>query len=429
MSYQRKFIHYGPSPTTYIQELDSRSTGMWFELLRHGGCGQAEIRLQDVFALRNEITIGDWIAAEYTSNAVNYATGGIGDRWYLGRVESINSTSPAGATLQLYGMSTQLNEVFPGGFGGSNDDKPHVYARSDWFVHDPDYDLNTYTSVSSPEALVNSLYTHYISPATDITSWAVEAADPGVNLDSFVFRGEESVQSILRSAAIMNRGASWGVDELGRLFFIQKRSDILSTFQEGQSCTNLARTRDRSLMYNRLLLTGGYIYGLNILTDGTQEQWTGFYRFRATYHVAASVASHGERRIRIFAPWVRRNADGDAFAREFFRLYAQPTDRYTFTTTGQATLPRPWLGQIALNDINGEELVTQHFDQVRVQFDHVPTFTLTLGPEEVQYPDGPEQPDRRFEIQGANFYGDGEARPNISVQGLGTYTGVAGAPL
>jgi hypothetical protein len=116
------------------------------------------------------------------------------------------------------------------------------------------------------------------------------------------------------------------------------------------------------------------------------------------------------------------------FAREFFRTYSQPTEQFTFTTKGEGILPRPWLGQIRLKDINGSVLTVRHFDSIKVEFDHNPKFTVTLGPQTPTYPDGPDQPDRRYEVQPVLNLGDGENRPNISITSLGSFSGVSGAP-
>lgn len=395
--YERKILHYGPGPTTFIQDVSDRATGAWFELLRQGGCGQGELKLQDIFDLRDEIHLGDWIAFEYRRSGATYAAGGIGDRWYLGRIETIQSDSPAGASLQLFGMAAQLAEVFPGGYGGENDNVPHLYARSDIFPKDPDRALHTWDHISQPAQLVQSIFARYIATATDIiTTSVIEEATPRTGLSSFTFRGEESVQSILRSLAQSCKGASWGVDELGQLYFRQKIGTVQETFQEGLDLVRLEQSRDKSLMFNRLCLTGGYVYGLDI-QSGIPELWGGFYRYRANFHLASSVALYGERRARIQLPWIRSSSDANQFAREFFRDYGHPTDRYQVTTDSRTTLIKPWLGQVSLKDQSGTLIATKIFDRIKVVFNHAPFFEIDIGPEDPRLLGVDESLDERYE--------------------------------
>src|SRR5262245_22861168 len=103
----RRILHYAPGPAELVGEIADRAVaGAWFELHRQGGCGAGELRLKDEFPDRNAVVPGHWIAFEFAED----------DRWYLGRVESRQASSPAGVTLRLEGMGVELNEAFPGGF-------------------------------------------------------------------------------------------------------------------------------------------------------------------------------------------------------------------------------------------------------------------------------------------------------------------------
>jgi len=399
MAYERRIIHYANDATTVVQTLSaagsdsSRVTKAWFELLRQGGCGAGEIELRDSFELRDDIEPGDFIAFEYST----------GVRWYFARVEEVTEESPSITRVSLYGLFAELNEVFPGGFGG-NDQDPHRYAYSDYFLNDPDWSVQSWNQVSQPEEIVNLLYSQYIQPNTHVTLGTVESPSPPVGVQSILFRGEESAAAILRYLALTMKGASFGVDENGALFCTQKSGDIIATFQEGTDKERLSRRRDRSLMYNRMLLTGDYVYG----AAGP----AGFYRFNATFKYPSSISVHGERRIRIHLPWIRRNDDAVLFAEEFFRIYGNPTTRYDVQTSGQTSLLKPWLGRVRLLDRNGDEMIVSAWDRLKVTFDHVPIFELTVGPEDVEFPEPPES--SRWEVAPPDP-GDGQNPPPESI--------------
>jgi hypothetical protein len=418
MSFDRVFKRYQAlSPTTLIDTITSDAVvGASFTLLRNGGCAQGKLVLKDSWALKTRININDWISFEYSS----------GTRVYFGRVESITNDDPAGTTLNLYGMSSQLSEVFPGGFSGQNDNLPHLLANNkNLFQHDPDWHAQTYDSIHYVEDFISKIWTRYIQPSTQIASMTLENTSPRLEIESLLFRGEESALSIIKSVAIYCYGASWGVDANRRLFYGAKRSDILATYRTNVNCTNVQRQVDKSYLYNRILLTGGYIYGINIESGGA-NLWTGFYRYRSNFHVASSITAYGERRLRIYVPFIRRNEDARNFAREFFRMYAQPTTRYTFSVSGLSSVINPWDGRITLQDDDGTTLVTSHFDQIDYDFDHELTATVTLGPQEPQYPDGSDLPPQNYEIQPYNNYGDGQLFGTAGISSLPDLTGIPG---
>ena len=384
----RRILHLSPGPTDFVALLNDRAVaGAWFELHRQGGCGAGELRLKDNFASRFNIAPGDWIAFERTES----------DRWYLGRVENVTASSPAGVTLRLEGMGVQLNEVFPGGFQADSDAAPpHRYANTDLFFNDPDYLLETLDSVDAPHDVVTLLCNQYVAPRTNISinPTLIEAADPPGNLTSLKFRGEESVRAALKDLAVRAGNASWGVDQTGAFYFLRPRPTPLVTWREGRDLLSLEMTRDRDLLFNRVLLTGDYVYDAPVNSDVATR---GFYRWRGNYIQPASRNAYGERRIRLWIPWIRTATDSQAFVSNFFNTYAQPLARYS-VEVASTTLPRPWLGAVRLEDRNGNTLITTQVETIRIQFDHTPRFRLELGPQDprILWPEPPH--DERWEI-------------------------------
>jgi hypothetical protein len=388
MAYRRRVLRYGPSPEQWQGALEDRViAGCVFELHRWGGCGRGQLTLADGFAARGMLSVGEWIACEYDD----------GERWYLGRIEERRAESPAGVQLRLEGMSIQLNEVFPGGFGSDADGvPPHRYARTDRFAADPDHAEETADDVARPEELVRLLLSQYVVPATDIQveEGLIEETPIATPLVSAKFNGEESVRSILKDLALRLRNASWGVDELGRFFLLQPRTTDLVTFQEGVDLIELREETTREALYNRVLLTGGYVYG----TPAIDGAVTAAVRWRGTYHQPASVQAHGERRLRLWVPWLRTAEDSRQFVREFFRVYAQPALRYRLEGITEGVCPRPWLGRVRVLDRGGNVLIEGQPETVRVRFDNVPRFTIEVGPEDprTHWPEPPH--DERYPI-------------------------------
>ncbi len=364
----RRILHYTGSPTNCTGELSDRAIlGAWFELQCQGGCGAGEVRLHDRFEDRKTIAVGDWLAFEY----------GSGNRWYLGRVTSREATSPAVVAFRLEGMAAQLNNVFPGGFGVSaNGIAPHRFAQADLFSLDPDHSAETIDSVSGPADIVRVLIQDYVAPNTDILYDANRIDEPtnAATVTSLKIRGAESVTSLLHDLAVRARGAVWGVDETGTFFFEPASTIPTAVWREARDVTKLEETSDRRYLFNRMVLLGDRIYSAN--SDGTQSS----YRWQAHYIQPQSQSSYGERTIRVSVPWIRTASDSRAFAREFFRLYADPVPRYFLETGSQAALFRPWLGTVRVENRDGEELITAAAETVRVQFDHSPRFRLEIGP-------------------------------------------------
>jgi len=372
MSYSRRIVHYSPGPTDLQAVISDRAiAGCWFELHRQGGCGAGELRLRDEFPNRSQIDVGDWIALEFES----------GNRWYLGRVKNRRADSPAGVTLRLEGMAAELAEAFPGGFGRNIADgvPPHRYAQTDLFPDDPDYADETVDAVSEPHEVIELLMQQYVVPATNVTfdPTRIESPLQPAELTSLKVRGEVSVRDVIKDLSVRARDASWGVDEDGKFFFLRQRSTLLATYREGVNLVSLDETRDRDLLFNRVVLTGGLVYDPALGSDVVGRT---FYRWRGNYIQPASRSQYGERRIRMWVPWIRTRSDAREFVREFFRIYAEPTTRYLVEVGNQSTLPRPWEGRIRIEARDGSELTTAQVETVRVQFDHAPRLRMQIGP-------------------------------------------------
>lgn len=389
MSYQRRILHYSSNLTTLIGEISVDAlAGCWFELHRKGGCGAGELTLRSEFPVQNSIDIGDWIAFEYSSN----------DRWYLGRIEEREAELPAGVVYQLQGMSVQLGEVFPGGFDRSLADEipPHRYAMTDLFPHDPDYSDETVDTVSLAPDVAWSMLQQYAAGKTNIGLDINNIdADPNATIVSMKFRGEESLRSIMKDLALRSGNASWGVDADGNFFFLQEPLAAQKTFQVGTDILSLQESQNLDLIYNRVLLTGDYVYNELVNTDVPER---GFYRWRGIYVQPQSREQYGERRIRLWIPWIRSNSDATQFVTEFFKIYSTPTTRYRIEVEATNGLVIPWGGPVTLKNKEGIDLITASVETVRVQFDETPIMELEIGHEAPQesWPE-PEQ-DERFEI-------------------------------
>lgn len=388
MPYTRRIVHLSADMETEIGDLTARAVrGCWFELHRLGGCGAGELVLKDSFAVRRDVRVGEWIAFEYEP----------GNRWYLGRVQSRIAHSPARVQLRLEGMSAELGEIYPGGFGPLVADglKPHRYSRTDLYYGDPDYLLETMDSVAHPGELVRYLMEDYVVPRSNIlySPDLVEEASPPALVMSVKFRGEESIRSILKDQALRSKNAVWGVGPDRTFFFQQQRSTVLATFRIGREILQLEESADLDNLANRVLLTGDYVY--DQVSDDVR-----FYRWRGHYLQPESRTKYGDKRMRMWVPWIRNQADARDFMREFFRVYAEPTPRYVVDVVGGPDLPFPWLGQIRLETSTGAELATTQCESLRVEFDAAPRWRLLLGPGDPreQWPE-PVQ-DERWEVAG-----------------------------
>jgi len=393
MAFQRRILHHGANPSAVPQLISLTALrSCWFELHRQGGCGAGELVLSDEFEFRGQIELGDWISLEVES----------GERWYLGRVEERTAEVPARVRLRLEGMAAELNQVFPGGFGSLADGKkPHRYAATDQFPHDPDRAEETADFVASAEDIVRLLLTQYVTAAGHI-QYVPDQIEPPLQsspVTSLKVRGEESVWSLMKDLALRAQSASWGVDANGQFYFLQPRSTLLATYQEQRDLTVLTETRDVEYLFNRLLLTGDYVYDQELASEDVARK---VYRWRGNFYEPVSRGQYGDRRLKVWLPWIRTQSDSLAFAREFFRAYAQPGNRYFIETTAQTFLPRPWLGEVRLQTRAGVELARTRVETIRVLFDHAPRFRMELGPEDPRnlWPEPPQ--DERWELPSRN---------------------------
>ena len=388
MAYLRRVVLLAPGARTIKADLTARAgEGCWFELHRRGGCGAGELVLNDGFAGRATVEVGDWVAYEPDD----------GVRWYLGRIEERRASSPVVARFRLEGMSAQLSEVFPGGFGREVADgvPPHLMARTDeWFAGDPDQSDETFDRVSGVNDVVTLLMQEYVAPRTDIAyePTRVEPVDGAVW--SLKFRGEETAQSILKELALRARDASYGVDETGTFFFHAKQTGTALTLREGANVLSLSGVTDWELLVNRVLLTGDFVYEEESIAAPGRR----FARWRGHYIQPASREEYGDRRLKMWVPWIRRREDAVTFLREFFRIYAQPAEKFLVEAPVTGELVRPWAGRVRIETRDGDELITAVVNTVRVDFDRVPVMRMELGPEDPRelWPESAQ--DERYEI-------------------------------
>lgn len=401
MAYTRRILHHSPGPADLVGLIDDCRVpaGVWFELNRQGGCGDGELTLLEPESSGDEVHVGDWISFEYD----------VDDRWYLGRVQNRRSIGRGAERLTLAGMGRQLDDVFPGGFGSGVADgvPPHRYAATDLFSFDPDYSGETVDSVDDPADVVRLIVQQYVEPNSNVVYDSNLVDDPanGAAVASLKLRGEESAAAVLRDLALRSGGFSWGVNAAGKFFFLQPQSTLLATFQEGVDVVSLTETVRRDLVFNRLLLTGGYIYGDPSSFAASPPL---LFRWRGHYLQPASRAAHGDRKFAASLPWIRTQDDSREFAREFLRTYAEPSPAYRIEVANQSALPLPWDGELRLKNAAGETLFTGRFERVRVQFDHSPRLQLELGPGDPRelWPEPPHDEDHP--IGGPNAGAGGE---------------------
>jgi hypothetical protein len=145
---------------------------------------------------------------------------------------------------------------------------------------------------------------------------------------------------------------------------------------------------------NRVLLTGDYVYFAEVSSGGSER---GFYRWRGNYVQPASRSQYGERRLKVWVPWIRTAEDSRQFIREMFRVYSQPVSKYLIHVQATGGLPLPWEGRVRIESKEGEILAEGTPETIRIDFDRVPILSLTLGPEDPQthWPEPPH--DERWE--------------------------------
>jgi len=395
---------YDVDGTTLVRTLFSIAGGQRevidasFQWLRLGGCGQGSISLDTAFDAEI-LQTGQWIKMSYKS----------GQPWYFGRVESWNAEAPVGVTVQLYGPLSVLAEIQVGGQGDWDTRLPHTYAKGDYFPNDPDHSMQSFDAVQDYSTLIQKIHAQYIAPykAGLFPLGSFSAPTTEIDFTSMTFRGEESLAQILRSVSDMCYGASYGIDADRNFFFIPRNETKQASYIEDEDLQSISRSEDRSLMFNRMILVGGYVYG--------EESKAGFFRWVSTHFDESSMNDYGAKQLRIYLPWVRTPSEASNYAVGFFEKYAGPTQRYTVTTVAQGGKLLPWMGFVELLSRSGyswagETSVLDVVEQVDVSFNEMPTFSFTTGPEELQYPQEPEA--QRWEMPDEN--GGGGDLNNIS---------------
>jgi hypothetical protein len=370
---------------------NSKVTHAEFELLRSGGCGGGSITFSDSLTARS-VEVGQFVRMKYDAST----------NWYIGRVEEVGYKSSSGATARLFGLYGMLSDVVVGGlyFGGA-DRLPHIYARSDWFINDPDHSLQSFDTCSRYDDFVTKLYVQYVQPDLPFITLGPVIQPTTSGLEGFqsqTFRGGDSVGQIIRHVATQMENASFGVDENNVLFMYPESSTLLKTFQEGVDCESIDYKRDKSLQYTRIWLTGDYIY-----------MDEGFYRYQAVIRDEAADITYGNKPIKLYVPWVRTDEEAFDFGRGFFKKYANPTTRVTFTTSPQTTLLKPQNGKLRVKDRDGLVLTLDSFSSLKCTFDAAPYFTIECGPEDIQFGTPPEP--NRWELPPNLDFENGKNNP------------------
>jgi hypothetical protein len=346
--------------------VDCVEPGAKFELLRQGGCGPGQFTINDRFPgnTYEDLNIGQYIRCRYRA---------VDDPVYLGRIEEITADSPSGVSLRTQGPMALLNEIQCGGFDSEDLALPHLFAASEGrFLYDPDYNLQSYDFVDTVPGLIQKIWDRYVSLRTNIGLGTIFATVP-VPFGSSVFRGQENVSQIIRTAAMQQAGASYGVDANNEFFFIDRNTTELHTFQEGEHLTKLSKSLDKDLLFNRLIITGDYNYFPNLPTK--------FYRWVSAHASLSSINLYGARKLTLYVPWIRTWTDANAFASSFFDIYADPNTRYTASTIPQGGIMRPWDGTVGLLNRSGGDLIrSERFDRIEVTFDAAPHISFTTGP-------------------------------------------------
>lgn len=372
-------------------------TSAEFDLLRQGGCGGGSFHLDMAFEDTNCPYVGQWIKCSYKS----------GSTWYLGRIEEVTASSPSGVDVRTFGTWSVVTEIPVGGqpwWSGA----PQSFGKYDYFTHDPDHAVQVYNSIANMQAMIEILYTDYIAtwPGGPTGLDLIDAPDTDNTFSSMIFRGGETLSQVIRSLADAAGNASYGIDANNEFFFIPLNTASQATFQEGLHC-NLKKTVNRSNMYNRIIINGGYVYGVN----GDPS----FYAFEYHQQDDASVATYGAKSLSVKFPWMRSFVDGQNFAAGFLSKYAGVTTQYEVETIAQGAALLPWSGSVTVKGLGGATLSTENFDACKVTFNDAPFLTFTTGPLPPMYPGSDLTQNQSGEnSQGGGGGGGGGDQGNIS---------------
>lgn len=344
-----------------------------FELLRQGGCGGGKFEVALPFT-NTALRVGKWIEC-YISGA---------GRVYLGRIENVDSSSPRGHSVSTYGPTVLLNDRAIGGFNANDNRDPHLFARDqNYFANDPDFASQEFTEVLTYESLVNEIYTRYIQPL-GIGLQAIEEPIPQVPFQSAVFRGQESINQVIRNLALACHNASWGINAQLQFFFLRNEPTVAATYQENVDFEvgTFKRSEDRSLIANRVYIVGDYVYGGD--SPGP------YFRYQNVFYDSTSWTLNGEKRLEAYLPWIRTHNEAIKWKNAFFAKYANAIIRYAGSTPPTILIPLPWNGYF---DIMSEENVLLSRDVVEtvsVDITNYPRLSFQTGPENHQHMEPPE---------------------------------------
>jgi len=280
--YKRIIELYDTDGTTLLSVLSDISQNIDkvlhcdFEWLRQAGLGGGALTLD--LTTEDELpVVGQWIVCKYDST----------DVWYRGRIEEVSVNSPdGGVNLRLFSLWSVLTELQVGG-NPWWDTNPQTFGRYDYFTNDPDHAVQTYTTINNLQELVQKLYDDYLLPwgnGATILLDVIDAPTDAASFASMTFRGGESLNQVLRTIAEAAGDYSYGITADNKFFFKPNDTTTQHTYREGVNC-NYSYTTDRSLLYNRLILTGGYVYGA--------PSTAGFYVWNYHAEDATSVAAYG----------------------------------------------------------------------------------------------------------------------------------------
>ena len=385
MLHYRTIRHHAHADDAGVSIDDQAVRGCSFTLHQNGGCGAAEVRLGRDWTSRfdpPDIRVGDLVSigmAEHRDGS------GESDRWYLGSVTRRVASLPAGLTLHLEGLSEDLGRVMIG--DGTPQQLPFRCGKAGLFRYDPDISPGARSRLTRLSEVIDALLQAAIAQRqmrVRVQPQRIHVAvDP--ELDDFTSYGEESLRSMLKEIAVRIGNAAWGVDEHAG-FYLHRPEHVHGgppsavRLRVGREITQLTETETHEGLFNRVQLTGGYIYDRPV----QQGQVRRNYPFRVQYHDAASIDRYGDRRLRINAPWIRTDADARRFLRPFFDRYARPEPSYRIEAVLRpgTRLPRPWRDPVEIESADGDTLIEAYPATVRVQLDQTPVVSMELGRED-----------------------------------------------
>ncbi len=403
-------------------DVDDVVESLEYELLRYGGCGAGSMQVAESFD-DDILETGQIVTVEFSP----------GDFRYRGVIESVESTDPSGTSVTMYGLISLLGHLMIGGQTGQGcDRKPHAFGTDIFqFRNDPDFTLQSWTTTVTYFQFVENVLASYTLPPS-ITLGTIEAPNVDTPYESAVYRGDESLSTVLRAASTALGGMSYGVNADGELFFIKPVTTCLGRWRIGENTTGLRRFSDRDLLVNKLLIVGDQTYGegglvwFNDLLEQAVDDVVGAfqglkpgmgvrpYRHQRWYCDNSSVSLYGPHVRRILAPWIRTDADSEALASALLMRYSTPRTRYEWETLPTTSSLQPWEGWVSLEDESGTEIDTDTFERCVWTFDAAPVCKITLGIEDLQFVEPPERERHEIPDQDQQSSSSGATSESIS---------------